>query len=390
MGNFVIHKLLRSFLVLTLSLAAASQASDTREPIKIGTTQAVTGHYKEFGNEQLRGLQMWVADVNSRGSLLGRPVELVYYDDGSRSEQSEQGYRTLIEEDKVHFLVGPYSSALTLRASDVAEQHNFPMVASAASSEEIWTRGYKNIFGIDTPAESYLEGVRAAIDAGAKSVAIVYARTPFAEDVVVGVRRKAADNGLQVLLDKGYPPEQLDFTELAGELAKIDADIILGISYLEDSIAMVKAIRKADIKPMMLAFTVGPALREFGNRLGADAEGVVGVVQWLRAVPLPGAQDFAYRYRKRYGENPGVHAAIGYSAGQVIEAAVRLAGTTDHDAVREQLRTMSFRSLLGKYNTDENGRQIGKNNYLLQWQDNKRRLIAPANLADSEFIYPLP
>ena len=141
---------------------------------------------------------------------------------------------------------------------------------------------------------------------------------------------------------------------------------------------------------MMLAFTVGPALREFGDRLGKDAEGVVGVVQWLRSVPLPGAQDFAYRYRKRYGQNPGVHAAIGYSAGQVIEAAVRLAGTTEHDAVREQLRTMYFRSLLGKYNTDDSGRQVGKTNYLLQWQENQRRLIAPAELAEREFIYPLP
>jgi branched-chain amino acid transport system substrate-binding protein len=140
----------------------------------------------------------------------------------------------------------------------------------------------------------------------------------------------------------------------------------------------------------MLAFTVGPALREFGDRLGKQAEGVVGVVQWLRSVPLPGSQDFAYRYRQRYGNNPGVHAAIGYSAGQVIEAAVRLAGTTDHEAVREQLRTMQFRSLLGLYNTDDTGRQIGKTNYQLQWQDNQRRLVSPAHLAEREFIYPMP
>jgi ABC-type branched-subunit amino acid transport system substrate-binding protein len=140
----------------------------------------------------------------------------------------------------------------------------------------------------------------------------------------------------------------------------------------------------------MLAFTVGPGLKEFGDQLGADANGVVGVVQWLRSVPLPGAQDFAYRYRKRYGENPGVHAVIGYSAGQTIEAAVRLAGTTEHDAVREQLRTMYFRSLLGKYKVNETGRQEGKRNYVMQWQDNGRHLVAPENLSDRELIYPMP
>jgi ABC-type branched-subunit amino acid transport system substrate-binding protein len=80
---------------------------------------------------------------------------------------------------------------------------------------------------------------------------------------------------------------------------------------------------------------------------------------------VPGAQDFAYRYRQRYGNNPDVYAVLGYSAGQVIEAAVRLAGTTEHDAVRQQLRSMYFRSLLGRYQVDETGRQRGKRNYLL-------------------------
>jgi branched-chain amino acid transport system substrate-binding protein len=77
----VIRNLFLTACSLVLALSGAASAG---EPIKIGTTQALTGHYAEFGIEQLRGLQMWVADVNSRGALLGRPVELVHYDDGSR------------------------------------------------------------------------------------------------------------------------------------------------------------------------------------------------------------------------------------------------------------------------------------------------------------------
>ena len=250
--------------------------------------------------------------------------------------------------------------------------------------------GLKNIFGTDTPAASYMEGISVATDAGAKTVALVFAQTEFAVDVAAGLRRNTEKNGLNILLDEGYAPEQRDFSALADRLAQVDADVIMGISYLEDSVALVRALKKANVKPRMLAFTVGPALREFGDQLGADAEGVVGVVQWLRSVPLPGAQDFAYRYRKRYGYNPGVHAVIGYSAGQVLETAVRLAGTTEHDAVREQLRTMYFRSLLGKYNVNETGRQEGKRNYILQWQEDRRRLVSPENIAERELIYPLP
>ena len=389
MGTPVIRKLLLTTVVLIAALSSGARAAEST-PIKIGTTQALSGHYEKFGTEQLRGLQMWVADINARGSLLGRPVQLIHYDDASRNANAEAGVRKLVEVDGVDFLVGPYSSALTLKASAVAEELNVPMVASAASADEIWERGYRNIFGVDTPASNYLEGFRAARDAGASSLALLYARTPFAEDVAAGLRKKAAADGLKILLDEGYPPEQLDFSATAKRLKGVDADIILGISYLEDSIAIVRAIRAEGVKPGMLAFTVGPALREFGDRLGDQAEGVVGVVQWLRSVPLPGAQDFAYRYRKRYGHNPGVHAAIGYSAGQVIESAVRLAGTTEHDAVREQLRTMYFRSLLGLYKADDTGRQVGKTNYLLQWHDNQRRLVAPDNLAERTLIYPLP
>jgi len=122
--------------------------------------------------------------------------------------------------------------------------------------------------------------------------------------------------------------------------------------------------------------------------MGPAAEGIVGVVQWLRSVRKPGAQDFAYRYRLRYGYNPGVHAVIGYSAGQVLEAAVRLAGSLDKDAVREQLMKLEFHSLLGNYKVDETGRQIGKRNYLLQWQDDSRRLVAPPDVAERKLIYP--
>ena len=144
-GANVIRTFIASCFLAALTLAGVAQAKD---PIRIGTTQSLTGHYEEFGTEQLRGLQMWVADINARGSLLGRPVQLIHYDDASRSANAESGVKTLVETDGVDFLVGPYSSALTLRASAVAEALDVPMVASAASADEIWERGYRNIFGV--------------------------------------------------------------------------------------------------------------------------------------------------------------------------------------------------------------------------------------------------
>jgi len=361
------------------------------EPIKIGTTQSLTGHYSEQGTEQLRGLQMWAADVNARGALLGRTVEIIYYDDGSRDAGTVAGFERLLDDDKADLLVGPYSSSLTLKASLVAEAHNTPMVSTAASAEEIWNRGLKNIFGADTPADDYLEGISIAADAGAKTVAVVYAETEFGREVAESMRNGDGDHDSErVIFYEGYAPDERDFTALSERIKQADADLILGVSYVSDSIALARDLRKAGATPDMLAFTIGPGLREFGDELGDEAEGIVGVVQWLRSSRQPGAEDFAYRYNQRYGSNPGVYAVIGYSAGEILEAAVRLAGTIEHSAVREQLRSMYIHALIGSYRVDKTGRQIGRRNLVLQWQDGHRRLIAPESVAEQPLIYPLP
>jgi len=385
---------LRQYLsnILCGALLLVAMVAQAAEPIRIGTTQSLTGQFEEFGKTQMKGLQMWRDDINARGELLGRPVELVAYDDHSDAARSAWLYRKLINEDKVDLLIGPYSSELTLAASDVAEEFNVPMVAAAASAEKIWNRGHKNIFGIDTPSSNYMDpAIQAAAERGAKTIALFYADAEFTREVADGIRREARKHGIRIILDESYPVSQREFQELGAKLQSANADLALGASYLEDSVAIGRSLgagKRLDVD--MVALTVGPATREFSERLFNNVEGVVGVVQWLRTVRMPGAQDFSYRYRQKYGENPAVHAAIGYSAGQVLEAAVRLSGSLDKAALRDQLRSMRFRSLLGHYQVDETGRQVAKSNYLLQWQDGRRRLVWPDKIAERELIYPRP
>ena len=201
---------------------------------------------------------MWAADVNARGALLGRPVEIVYYDDRSRDAGTVEGFTKLIGQDNVDVLVGPYSSSLTLEASLIAEKFNIPMVSTGASAEEIWSRGLTNIFGTDTPADDYLEGLYFAADAGVKTVAFVYAKTDFGEDLAAASKRKMEERGLQLVLIEGYPPEQRDFAALAKRLGEANADLIFGVSYFDDSVALVRALKKEGVNPKMLGFTVGP------------------------------------------------------------------------------------------------------------------------------------
>lgn len=358
------------------------------EPIRVGVTASLTGDFAELGRDQLTGIQMWADDLNARGALLGRKVEIVHYDDASDAGKSAALYERLISQDGVDLLLGPYSSALTLAASRVAERHNFPMVATGASSETIWDQGFSNIFQIDAPAGDYMKlPLELANDKGLKRIALVYADTEFPREVAEGARKMAASHGMQIVFDEAYPQENLEFAGIAGRLKAASPDVVLGGTYFNDSVELVRAIRKTGFRPEILVMTVGPAQEDFGRQLGDDANDVMGAIAWMRSGKMPLAYDFSFRYKEKYGHNAAVHAAYGYGGGQVLEAAVRLAGALDRDAVREQLKTMKFRSLLGHYRVDETGRQIAKETYVMQWQDGYRLLVMPEDIADNSIKY---
>ena len=354
--------------------------------IKVGVTVSLSGKYAEVGLDLHQGLQMWVNDLNARGALLGKKVKVIHYDDKSDRETSARLYERLITEDNVDFLIGPYSSGLTLAASDVAERHQVPMVATGAASVKIWERGHKNIFGTDTPAPRYMNRVLGfANEQGLYRVALFYAGTEFPREVASGVRARASKLGLQIVFDEEYPKNSTEFAGLIERMRTSNPDIVIGGTYFADSVAFVRQAKRSSLRPKALAFTVGPALAEFGEALGDDAEDVLGVVQWIRSEGLPGGYDFSYRYKALYGRNPSHVVAFGYSAGQVLEAAVRLAGSVDRDKVRGQLAEMKFRSLLGHYRVDETGKQIANETRVIQWQDGRRRLIFPEYMAERPF-----
>jgi branched-chain amino acid transport system substrate-binding protein len=378
-------------LVATLVLPVAlwPQASAGVEPIKVGVTVSLSGDYAAPGSEQLQGIQMWAHDLNARGALLGRPVEIVYYDDKSDAEVSEALYERLVSEDKVDLLLGPYSSGLTLAASRVAEKHHVPMVATGASSTDIWSRGNKYIFQVDAPADTYLNLViTSAKKAGLATIALLYAGTDFTRQVAEGVRVEAAKQGVEIVFDEEFSQGSSDFAAIIGRMRAKNPDVVIGATYLDGSIAVMKQAKKSGLSPRAFVFTVGPALAEFGEALGPDAEGVLGVVAWMAAAHMPMALDFAYRSQEYYDEVASVYNAYGYGAGQVLEAAVRLAGSLDKDAIRAQLSTMKFRSILGAYHVDDTGKQLDKETYVMQWQHGERRLVLPKELRDSPIEYP--
>jgi len=382
---------IRGFLAASLALLSVLAAPGVfgADPIRIGMTASLTGQYAAPGDNMLKGLQMWADDVNRRGSLLGRPVQIVHYDDASDPGTSARLYERLISEDKVDLLIGPYASDVTHEASSVAERHDFPMVSGSAAASDIWSRGYRNIFQVDAPAEKFMDGlIESASNAGLSRIALAYANNEFPRAVATGVRAKAAELGMSLVFDREYPDGSTDFTGIIRAMKAASPDLVIGGTYFDDSVAFVREARQQQFSPRAFAFTVGPALVEFGESLGPDAEGIMGVVSWMRSGSVPMAYDFSFRYKQKYGRNAGVHAAYGYAAGQVLEAGVRLAGSLDKDAIRQQLGEMRFRSILGNYKVDETGSQLAKSTYVMQWQNGYRLLVLPREIRDAPVVYP--
>nr|VFJ69029.1 MAG: branched-chain amino acid transport system substrate-binding protein [Candidatus Kentron sp. FW] len=374
---------------LGIMFGTTSISTFATEEIVVGASVAQTGKYSRTGQEQLNGIQMWVENVNARGGLLGKSVRLEQYDDESQPATGAKLYEKLITDDNVDLLIGPYSSGVTLSASTVTEKYKIPMVAAGAAASKIWSRGYKNVFGLYTPAESYMNQIlEFAKSKGLTKVALIYSDTTFPRGVASGVREKVAALGMKLVFEEEYGKSSTDFSAIILKMRRKKPEVIVGGSYLPDSTAFVRQAKENQLNAKIFAFAVGPGLPDFGKNLGADAEGVMGNSQWEPNLNVAGIQEFVKAYEEKYGHPPGYHAAGGYGAGQVVEAAVKQVGSVEKDKVRKALSKLDITTVFGRYKVDKTGKQIGKPAYAVQWINGKRELVLPEEVATEKPVYP--
>lgn len=380
-----------TFLVLIVFLNNSPVLAEAQKPIIVGASVALTGKYSRTGQEQLHGYTMWVEDVNERGGLLGRPVKLIYYDDESKPDTGAKLYEKLITSNKVDLLLGPYSSGVTFAVSAVNEKYKFPMVSAGAAATKVWNRGFKYTFGTYTPGIYYMSRIlEFAHGKGLRRVAIVNAGTTFPRDVVKGVKIKAKKLGMEIVFEEEYAKGAADMTPLIIKLKAKKPDILIGGTYLPDSVALVRQSKELNFNTKIFSFSVGPGLPDFSKNLGQDADYIFGSSQWEPTLKLPGVKDFVNKYEKKYGYKPGYHAAGGYGAGQILEEAVKKAGSLDKEKLRGALSALDTVTIFGKYKVDEAGFQIGKTAYMVQWINGNRELVLPREVSTVDLKYPTP
>jgi len=377
--------------VAAFAALLAPGAAQAQAPIKIGASLSLTGSYAKPGSYQKEGYEVCADELNAKGGLLGRKVEFVMYDDQSMTQTAQRLYEKLITEDKVDAVMGPYSSGITGSVAGTTEKYKKVLVSPLAATTSIFRQGRKYIFMVISPAEVYLEGlVDMAAKRGLKTIAVVNEDTLFPKASTAGTVEMAKKRGIQVVLQEAYPKGNTDFSALLVKIKAANPDVIAAATYFDDAVAITRQMKELNVNPKMFGVTVGGDIPEFYTLLKQNGEYVYGSTQWDEALAYPGQKEFLSAYAKKFKHEPSYHAAAGYAGCLIYAEAVKRAESLDADLVRAELLKLKIRTAFGDYAVDQDGFQIAHKMVMIQWQDGKRLVVWPDDLANGKVRYPTP
>jgi branched-chain amino acid transport system substrate-binding protein len=219
-------------------------------PIRIGLSVALTGGVAPAGKQVLAGLQIWRDDVNAKGGLLGRPIELVFYDDQSNPQNVPALYTKLIEVDKVDLLIGPYATNMVAPAIPVLMQYHkttIGILANAANSKFHYDQYFSMLPTGPEPQKAFSYGffeLAAGAKLRPKTVAIVAADAEFAQNAAEGARQSIKQvGGFEIVSEQKYPPPTTDYAPVMQAIKALNPDIVYVAAYPPDSVGIIRAAK---------------------------------------------------------------------------------------------------------------------------------------------------
>jgi len=382
-------------LILT---AGSAWSADT---IVLGTAMSLTGKYAREGKFYADGYNITIDAINKAGGVkLGGKsykLELKMYDDQSDPNLCVRLYTRLVTSDKVNFLLGPYSSGIVIPASSVSEKYEIPMIQGGGASGQIFSRGYKYIFGTLPKAEFYFQSaVEAAVKMTppVKTAALLYSNEAFDRSVGEGTREWLKEQKIEKVYDEEYQPATQDFTSILAVVKSKNPDLVLLAGHTENSLNFIRQAQASDISPKMWVFTVGPPTADFRKVLGKTAEYAYGVTPWLEDMDVGGeifasAREFGKQFQARFGYEADYHVAAGAAAVLAYKFAIEKANSLDPKKMRDAIANLDVDTLYGRVKFEPTG-QIALSQVLIQIQEGK---VVPV-YASGKFVgkpaYPMP
>jgi branched-chain amino acid transport system substrate-binding protein len=378
-------------------------------PIKIGMSMPQTGGLAGGGKPSLLGIEIWRDDVNAKGGLLGRKVELVVYDDKSSASETPAIYSKLIDVDKVDLLFAPYATVPTAPIMPLVKQRglllmgNFSFQVNSKVHHDMWFNNAP--WG---PADSWATGfLTLGQKAGGKTMALLAADQEFAQNLAKTAREVAAKLNIPIVYDQAYPPSTAEFSSIIRALTAAKPDIVFVASYPGGSIGMVRAVNEIGYTPKMFGGAmIGLQLTPIKAQLGPLLNGLVINENYVPepTMKFAGVDDFLRRYQERAkgaGVDPlGLWSPFAYAEMQILGQAVQAVGAIDQARLADYLHKTTFKTIVGDVKFSASGewektriltvqyRKVRGNDISQFREPGKAVIVHPSELKSGELVYP--
>ena len=399
-------------IVLAGSGAFVARAAD---PIKIGFGMALTGGLSANGKPALLALQIWKDDVNKKGGLLGRPVELVFYDDQTNPATVPGIYSKLLDVDKVDLVTSGYGTNLIAPLMPIAMERKLMIMGifGLANNEKY---KYPNYFQISPngpepetrTALGFFE-LAARQNPKPQTVAIVGADAEYPQNALVGARELIKKFGFKTVYDRTYPPSTTDFTPIVRAIKATNPDIVFVASYPPDSVGMLRAAHEVGLSPKLFGGgMVGLMFTSIMTSMGPMLNGVVNYDFWAPEptfLAVSGVKEFLKEYQAR-AEKAGVDPLgyylppYSYATGQVLAQAIEATKGLDQQKLADYIRATEFSTIVGKVKFGKNGEWAKGRTLMVQFQKiqgtgidqfrgpGKKVVLYPDEFKSGNIIYP--
>jgi branched-chain amino acid transport system substrate-binding protein len=383
-------------------------------PITIGYCLSLTGPLASNGWAARLAHEIWEQDVNRKGGLLGRPVQMICVDDATDPTKVPSIYKQLLDDKKVDLVVGGYGDNSVAPAMPIVIERSRYFVTLMALASNA-SHHYANFFVMiptgPHPSEGLTEGffeLAATQVPKPETMAILAADALFAKSPVAGAKTQASTHGFHIIADEEYDLSTTDFGPVISKLKAADPDILFMCTYLKDTVGILRAVDVLGLTPKIIGGAmIGPQNGEVKSELGPLLNGVVNYEYWLPAPKMmyPGIGEMIKEYQARagaVGADPlGYYVAPqAYAQMQIVEQAISGIASLDDEGLARFTREKTFSTILGDVKFGTGGtwsearvlqvqyRDIPDND-LSNFKDTRTQAVVwPSQFASQTLIYP--
>ena len=381
-------------LVFVLSAFAATLFA--AEPLKLVIPLPLTGSQAKFGEMEKRSYEMARDEINAKGGIKGRKVELEFEDSQGKPEISRAIAEKIIDVKKQPVIFGDYSSSSSKAIAAVAEERKVPYLVVTGAADDITQQKYKYVFRLNPSNAYYASGLMSFLNEVVKptSIAVLYESSDFGTSGAEDMVKQAEKAGMKVLVKEKYEKGAVDFRPILSKVKASNPDMIYMVSYVMDAALLMRQIKELRIDAKLFAGgAAGFALPEFVDNAKDASELVVTATLWSPQVKYPGAKEFAEKYKKLYNDYPSYHGAEAYSALYVVQNALERAKGMKPDDIRAALKATNMTTAFGPVKFEDKEGYQNQNfmdTLVLQVIKGEHETIWPLKYASKKYVYPIP